>query len=768
MPKSGWRNRAPSLKSIFCKAALRPLDQEIAHLIASELLQIAVAKAQVPARVDRLGQRLPVPLRLLFFRRQVLFEGFQHLAFRHPLGLIAGLKLGGGEVHAAEVAGVELDRQQLARPFGERLGAVVLVEELVEIMLDLLVDHLEDQLLAVGAVEDVLAVAVDAFSLLVHHFVVFEQVFADLEVAFLDLLLRAFDAARDHAAFDRLALLHAEPGEHVFHPFAGEDPHQVVFQREVEAAAAGVALPAATAAKLEVDSPGFVAFGADDVQPAHAGHDAALGLHLLALLDLADQRVPFLLRHFEPGGILLLKLRPGHGLGIAAEDDVGSAAGHVRGDGHRAQAARLGDDFGLALVMLGVEHLVLDAPLFQQARDQFASLDRDGADQNRPPAAVHLLDLALGDRLAVLAAARLELDVLVGLVNDLAEVLLPLVVHQNVPLVHPLDFVGDGNVLFMLGAVDHVGIIDAMKRLVRRNGDHVELVDFPELGGLGHGGAGHAADFVVELEEVLQRDGGQRLVLFLDADALLGFDGLVQAVAPVAARHQAAGEFIDDDHLLAVDDVVDVAFVEVMGLQGVVDQVGPLHVAGRVETLDARQLLGRPNALVGQVRRVFLLVDLEMRALFQLPGDLVGLGIAGHVVVRGTGDNQRRPRLVDQNVVHFVDDGEMQRPLRLLIPLLVAVVAPGGRTHVVAEIIEAELVVRAVGDVAGVGFLAILRLHVALDRADGQSQRHIERAHPFHVAAGEVVVDRHDVDALLPPGRSGRPAKWPPASFLRR
>ena len=441
-------------------------------------------------------------------------------------------------------------------------------------------------------------------------------------------------------------------------------------------------------------------------------------------------------------------MRPGHGLGIAAEDDVGSAAGHVRGDGHRAQAAGLGDDLGLALVMLGVEDLVRNAALFQQTGDQFAPLDRDGAHQDRPPAAFDFLDFALGDGFAVLAAARLKLDVLVGFVNDLAEILLALVVHQHVPLVHPLDFVGDGHVLFVLGAIDHVGIVEPLQRLVRGDGDHVELVDLPELGGLGHGGAGHAADLVVELEEVLQRDRGERLVFFLDADAFLGLDGLVQTVAPVAARHQAAGELVDDHHFLAVDHVVDVALVEVVGLQGVVDQVRPFHVAGRVEALDARQLLGRPNALVGQVRRVLLLVDLEMPAFLQLPGDSVGLGVSGDVVVRGTGDDQRRPRLVDQNVVHLVDDGEVQRALRLLIPLVVAVVAVGRRTHVVAQIVEPELVVRAVGDVAVVGLLPVGGLHVALDRADGQPQRHVERAHPFHVAAGEVVVDRDHVDAL--------------------
>ena len=118
-----------------------PLDEEVAHLIAAQLLQVAVAEAQVPAGVDRLGQRLPVPFRLLFLFGQVLFQGFEHLAFGHPLGLVAGVAFGVAEIHAAEVLRIELDRQRLARPAGERLGAVVLVQELVEVVLDLLVDH---------------------------------------------------------------------------------------------------------------------------------------------------------------------------------------------------------------------------------------------------------------------------------------------------------------------------------------------------------------------------------------------------------------------------------------------------------------------------------------------------------------------------------------------------------------------------------------------------------------------------------------------------
>ena len=109
--------------------------------------------------------------------------------------------------------------------------------------------------------------------------------------------------------------------------------------------------------------------------------------------------------------------------------------------------------------------------------------------------------------------------------------------------------------------------------------------------------------------------------------------------------------------------VVLVLLVEVVGLEGVVDQVRPFHVAGGVEALDAGQLLGLADALVGQVAGVLLLLDLEIAAgllllqLAQLHGDLVGLGVAAQVAEGRAGDDQRRPRLVDEDVVHLVDDG---------------------------------------------------------------------------------------------------------------
>ena len=92
--------------------------------------------------------------------------------------------------------------------------------------------------------------------------------------------------------------------------------------------------------------------------------------------------------------------------------------------------------------------------------------------------------------------------------------------------------------------------------------DDLELVDLVELLRLGHRRAGHAGELVVQAEVVLERDRGQRHALALDAQALLGLDRLVQALAPAAAGHLPAGELVDDDDLAVLDDVVAVALVQ--------------------------------------------------------------------------------------------------------------------------------------------------------------------------------------------------------------
>ena len=79
------------------------------------------------------------------------------------------------------------------------------------------------------------------------------------------------------------------------------------------------------------------------------------------------------------------------------------------------------------------------------------------------------------------------------------------------------------------------------------------------------------------------------------------------------------------------------------------------------------------------------------------------------------------------------------------MPALHAVVSV--ELHVVAQVVEAEFVVGAVGDVGGVGFAALLVVEIVDDDADGQAEEAVELAHPLRVALGQVVVDRDHVHA---------------------
>ena len=125
------------------------------------------------------------------------------------------------------------------------------------------------------------------------------------------------------------------------------------------------------------------------------------------------------------------------------------------------------------------------------------------------------------------------------------------------------------------------------------------------------------------------------------------------------------------------------------------------------------------------------------------PIQLLGQAGEGVVEVGGllgaSGDDQRGPRLVDEDVVDLVDDREVVAALHALLERA---------GHVVAQVVEAELRVGAVGDVAGVLGAPECRVVALLDRRDGDAEGVVDRGHPLGVAARQVVVDRDQVDGV--------------------
>ena len=363
-----------------------------------------------------------------------------------------------------------------------------------------------------------------------------------------------------------------------------------------------------------------------------------------------------------------------------------------------ALLAGLGHDLGFTGVLLGVEHAVRDVELFQALGEHFRGLDGDGAHQH---------GLALFVQLA--------------------------------------DGLDDGIVLFLAGTVDEVGVVLALHGLVGRDGDHFQIVDLVEFHGFGIGRTGHARQLVIHAEIVLEGDGGQGLVLGGDGDVFLGFQGLVQTVGIAAAVHEAARELVHDDHLVVLHDVVHVALEDVMGLQGLQDAV-LLGDVGRVEeVVHMQQGFAVGHAFLGEHGGAgFFIHGVVFGA--QLAHDLVHGAVHAHAFVGSAGDDERGTGLVDEDGVHFVHDGEVVAALHQL---------RGVELHVVAQIVEAELVVGTVGDVGAVGFLAGLVVKTVDDDAHGKAQEVVELAHPLGVAGGQVVVDGHHMHALAGKGIEG-------------
>ena len=72
----------------------------------------------------------------------------------------------------------------------------------------------------------------------------------------------------------------------------------------------------------------------------------------------------------------------------------------------------------------------------------------------------------------------------------------------------------------------------------------------------------------------------------------------------------------------------------------------------------------------------------------------------------------------------------------------------GSELHVVAQVIEAELVVGSVCDIAAVCLTAALIVHVGDNYTDCEAQEAVNRAHPGCVTLCQVVVDGYDVDSV--------------------
>ncbi len=334
-----------------------------------------------------------------------------------------------------------------------------------------------------------------------------------------------------------------------------------------------------------------------------------------------------------------------------------------------------------------------------------------------------------------------------------------------------LDRIHDGAEFFFFGLVDGILIIKTDDRAVGRDLNDIHAVNLAELALLGESRTGHAALFIKLVEEVLEGDRCQSSALALDFDMLLGLDCLMQAVRVTAAGHYTAGELVDDQDLVVLDDIVVVPVHEVVGAQGQDNAVLNLEVLGIRQVFDAEEALDFGDALCCQIDEFVFFIDNEIAGLFTLDAHdgidlgkilnilaafhLAGKNIACLVDLGGlaalTGNDQRRSCFVDEDGVDLVDDGivELTENELLLID-----------GHIVPQVIETQLVIGYISNIAGIGLLALLGRHAVEDNTDGHSHETVDLTHPLRVTLCQIIVDCDDVDAAalqsIEVGRHGR------------
>ena len=399
----------------------------------------------------------------------------------------------------------------------------------------------------VGLLHQLPAQAINGLALLVHHIVVFQQVLARFKVAAFDRLLRRRNAFGNHLGFNGHALFHAQTLHQCLDLVAGEDAHQIVFERKEKARRSGIALTAGATAQLIVDAARLVTFSAENVQ-ATQRHDFFVfrfhdpfGLQVFLL--------PLRFSRFVGIDFLVFQELARHEIRISAEQDVGAATCHIRRDRDGAFAPGLGDDLGFTLVVFGVEHVMRNRDPLQSASDQFRVFHGNRADQ-----------------------------------------------HRLAMLVTLFDFFDDCVPFFRQSAIDHVRVVLADHRHVRGNYDHIKFVSRMKLSRFGFCRSSHAGKLFVKPEIVLQSDRGEGLILALDLHAFLGFDRLMQSVGPATAFHQTPGEVIDDNYLAILHHVLMIEPIKRVRLQGLLDAMQQFHVRRIVKVADAEQTLGFVHA----------------------------------------------------------------------------------------------------------------------------------------------------------------------------
>ena len=312
--------------------------------------------------------------------------------------------------------------------------------------------------------------------------------------------------------------------------------------------------------------------------------------------------------------------------------------------------------------------------------------------------------------------------------------------HRTAGLMAFLNLIDSSLIFSNTRLINNVRIIHTDHRLIGRYNDNRQVINLLELLLLSLSRTGHASQLIVHTEVVLEGDGSQGLAFAFNLYALLSLDSLMQTFGEAAAKHQTAGELIDDDNLTILNNIIAVTMHQSLRLQSAHNLVGIVNaMLIIIQVADAQHLLCLSNTLFRRCYLLLLFINSVVLALLH-----VGNNMSKNLIQLGgfftrAGDNQRGTRFVDQDTIDLIDDTVVQLALNHLVFI---------NHHVITQVVEAEFVVCAVGNISSISSLAVREVHIMHNQANRQAQRFIDTAHVFAVTTGKIVIDSNNMHAL--------------------
>ena len=182
--------------------------------------------------------------------------------------------------------------------------------------------------------------------------------------------------------------------------------------------------------------------------------------------------------------------------------------------------------------------------------------------------------------------------------------------HWSSRSYHALNLLNNSLILLTIRLIHTVVHIISCNRTIRRNLNHIELVDVPELTCFRNGCTRHTRELVIHTEVVLQGDGSKSLCGSFYLHALLGFHSLMKSITPATSLHDTTCLLIHNLHLTINHHIVVILHEHRVSLQQL------LH---GVHTFRLHSIICHQFVLLG---KALLLITNRIVEFRQLPCDI--------------------------------------------------------------------------------------------------------------------------------------------------